>query len=110
MKPELFIPLTNGGITVIDFEDFDKPTRYGTVREHKWRKDPDGYSYTNINNKWVKLHNFVLDITTEKGYEIHHKDSQPTNNKKENLEKLKVIRHNAVHRGKTTIGIYQNKQ
>lgn len=98
MKPIIFIPLSDGQNAFIDFEDFDKQTRWGTVREHKWRVGTDNYPTTYRNRKPVFLHNFVLDRDPNPKVHLHHKDENKMNATKDNLEELSCSTHRLKHR------------
>jgi len=96
-KPIVFIPLKtckDAGPAVIDFEDLDK------VRNYWWYLGTLGYVYTQIKvgRKWKTrhLHYIILGITPKPGYNVHHKNGDPMDNRKDNLEYLTTIEHGAT--------------
>lgn len=84
MSAVVFIPLTQGRVAVIDFEDFDK------VRSYKWsaKKSKTSQIWYARTNMWISgkrttrnLHQVILP-----GYkEIDHKDGNGLNNRRQNL-------------------------
>jgi hypothetical protein len=96
MSAEVFIPLTQGKITVIDFEDFEK------VRPYKWhaRRDKNRtYAATNSKNRrTVRLHRLLMDA--KEGQEVDHKDGDGLNNHRGNL-RFCTNHENARNAGKS---------
>ncbi len=103
----VFIPLGKGQVAFIDFEDFDKKTRYGTVRDRKWALNTWGYPYVYISLTYpnVALHNFVLDIVPKKGWQTHHKNGNKLDARKSNLEVVHYLAHYTLHRSSHFIGV-----
>lgn len=62
----------------IDEEDYDK------VKKRCWLEDKKGYIYTRMNNKIVKLHRYIMEMTDSE-IQIDHKDRNKKNNRKYNL-------------------------
>jgi hypothetical protein len=79
---ECEIPLTNGGIALVDSED------YAEVMQHKWyRMDVGRTSYArqtgHLDGKQF-MHQFVLNVIEE----IDHIDGDGLNNRRDNLRKV----------------------
>lgn len=81
-----FVPLANGGRTIVSDEDFD------AVSLHSWwvqyRNLPDGTKVAmsvvaRIDGKAVLLHRFLL--RPEKGLVVDHRDGRPLNNLRSNI-------------------------
>lgn len=80
MKAIVFIPLTQGKVAVIDFEDFEK------VRPYKWqahRTKTRWYATRTFGKRFVKMHRFLLDAA--KGNKVDHRDGDGLNNRRDNL-------------------------
>lgn len=77
---ELFIPLTQGYVAVVDVED------WGKVRPYKWcalLRDGIPYAVILRKRKTVYLHQVIAG--KKNSYEIDHRDRNTLNNKRENL-------------------------
>lgn len=72
------IPIRNSNEDIFEYAQVS-PEDYYKVMHHKWRKNGP-YYMTNIDNKVVSLHRFLVA-----GDLIHHKDKNPNNNTRENL-------------------------
>jgi hypothetical protein len=88
------IPLTHGAVTVVDDEDFD---RFGHL---KWWLSGCGHAATTIRNpdrtrSTLFLHRAIMGAGP--GEDVHHKDEDPLNNQKANLETVEHGRHRAGH-------------
>lgn len=89
MSAEVFIPLTQGKVAVIDFEDFEK------VRGMKWyARSSRGrvfYAVRNIKMQGKRrsqsLHSVIFG-QVPKGFEIGHKDGDGLNCRRDNLRRL----------------------
>jgi hypothetical protein len=68
------IELTQGKVTLIDDEDYEK------VHQFKWSVDGGGYA---ANRKHRALHRFIMNAP--KGMEVDHIDGDLLNNQKSNL-------------------------
>lgn len=84
MNAEVFIPLSQGKVAVVDFEDFEK------VRGFSWYADRihnTWYAATHIgkgrSRKVVRMHRFLLE--EKEGSEVDHKDGDGLNNRRHNL-------------------------
>jgi len=108
-KPVMFIPLSKGKVTWIDFEDFDKPTRLGTVRDHSWFLIGDSYAAAKIDYCVVYLHNFIFEREPNLVSELHHKDENTLNNTRENLEELTRSEHKSRHKKNKFFGVCRDK-
>lgn len=87
MTAEVFIPLTQGKVTVIDFEEFDE-----RVRPYKWcvcKKDRQFYAYRGRRKSdgpgphSIYLHRVITNCPQE--LEPDHKDGDGLNNRRQNL-------------------------
>ena len=104
MSVELFL-LIKGNVVVLDYEDYDKLTHHGIIREQKWKIDQNGYPYTYVYRKPIFLTYFVLDVIPKVGYLIHHKDENKLNAKKLNLEHITWSSHNRIHHATRPFGV-----
>lgn len=82
MNVEVFIPLTQGKVAVIDFEDFDK------VRPFKWhaRKNKKGRieaARNSSDRKTIRMHREILGVDDER--EVDHKNGDALDNHRINL-------------------------
>lgn len=77
----VFIPLTQGKVTVIDFDDFEK------VRGHKWyanKSSSGGFYAVRGNRKKIYLHSEITECPP--GMEVNHKDGDGLDNRQENFK------------------------
>jgi hypothetical protein len=85
----VFLPLTQGQVTVIDFEDFDK------VREGNWVAHRHGkkWSARGGNGKFRGrlLHRVLMDAPD--GVQVDHQDRNPLNNRRYNLRKATPVQN-----------------
>lgn len=90
MKPNImesnavvFIPLTQGKVAVIDFEDFEK------VRPYKWYANKVGqrfYAGRNLHGPVsgsISMHREIMQ--PDDGLDVHHVDGDGLNNQRNNL-------------------------
>lgn len=93
VKAEVWLPLSQGKVTVIDFDDFEK------VRNFKWcaRKSSSGNTfYACRAANTVQLHHEIMPPPT--GMEIDHIDRDGLNNRRSNL-RIVTHRQNILNRG-----------
>ena len=103
----------NNGVILIDTADVEK------VRQHKWyikdrcKDNQHNYVAGRINNRTVKLHRFLLDITDRKII-VDHIDRDVFNNTRKNLRGVTYVEnnHNTIKRctntsGKTGVYLYK---
>jgi hypothetical protein len=79
-EPVVFLPLSKGHVTVIDFADLEK------VRGHKWcvvGTKTHKYAQSRIKNKAFNLHRFLMGNPT--GKIVDHIDGNGLNNCRANL-------------------------
>lgn len=67
-----------GNEILVDKEDFER------VKKHSWCISKTGYPVANINNKVIKLHRYILDLTDKK-QTVDHKNRNKLDNRKNNL-------------------------
>jgi hypothetical protein len=76
------LPLTRGKFAFIDYEDFDR------CIQHSWSAAKTTYNNyraeARIKGKLVRLHRFIMNPLPSE--DVHHKDGNPLNNRKSNLE------------------------
>lgn len=83
MNVIVFIPLTQGKVAVIDFEDFEK------VRGMKWYAAKNAriwYAWHSFGHRGprVSLHRFILNPPSDK--EVSHQDGDGLNNTRSNIQ------------------------
>lgn len=90
------IELTTGGTAYVSDEDYKYLTRA------KWVDD--GHGYAKITNQRGLLHEYLMHRVVAKrlglkikGKHVHHKDGNPLNNTRENLESLGASEHRIKH-------------
>jgi hypothetical protein len=91
MNAVVFIPLTRGLVTVIDFDDFEK------VRGMRWHSQKDrhtNYALRHDGPKRIRLHRFLLGAPT--GSQVDHIDGDGLNNQRANL---RLCSNQENHRG-----------
>ena len=71
---------------IVDDEDFDLLSRF------KWKKHKGGYFQLTSYNL---MHRII--VNAPKGYDVHHKNGNKLDNRKENLEILKTGEHQKYH-------------
>jgi hypothetical protein len=76
--------------TLIDKDNFREVIKY------KWHKNKLGYCIGIINNKHIKLHQFLLG--KKEGYEIDHQNRKPLDNRRSNLS-FATRSQNCINRG-----------
>ena len=75
-------------------------SEYIIVDGIKFYKTVAGYYFGQINNKPIRLHRYIwskYNGDIPKGYDIHHKDHDKTNNSIDNLEILSRHKHHSSH-------------
>lgn len=80
-KPIVFLPLSQGKVAVIDFDDFEK------VRDLKWCAVKGGnnfYAASYRGKKYVSLHRIVTDCPPN--LEVNHINGDGLDNRRENLQ------------------------
>lgn len=80
MNVVVFIPLSQGQVTVIDFDDFEK------VRGLKWcaqSRKGRFHAARYFGKKYEYLHRYLLDAPS--GIEVDHKNGDGLDNRRENL-------------------------
>jgi len=78
-------------IFYINTIDFD------IINCHCWYEDKKGYICSRINNKIIRIHRYILDIT-DKNIHIDHKDRNKRNNMRDNL-RIATPKQNAHNHG-----------
>ena len=75
------IHLSNGGITLVDDDDYD------VLNKYKWRKEASGYVFRTGSIKGrnvpVRMHRVVMEAP--KGLQVDHINGNKLDNRKENL-------------------------
>ncbi len=84
------ITLVDGQSAFIDSEDFTR------VAERDWYVSAGGYAVTGHDG--VKMHHYVLPQFSTATHEVHHKNEDKLDNRKQNLEVL-TFRDHIVLRG-----------
>lgn len=74
----------------IDKEDYD------IVKLHTWSEDANGYIYTVINNKCIKLHKFLLN--KDDIFIVDHRNRKKYDNRRSNLRKATKQENNRNHK------------
>lgn len=77
MKDYVEVPLTRGGVAIIDA--CDAPF----VLSRAWRRDRNGYAMGHVNGKRRLMHRVLLNAPA--GLEVDHIDRNPLNNRRSNL-------------------------
>ena len=75
----MLIPLSNGKTTIIDDEDFK------LVDGHTWGCSSKGYAQSRIQNKLIRLHRLILNLSYKDGAEVDHINRNKLDNRKSNL-------------------------
>jgi hypothetical protein len=78
------IYLDTGETVIVDTEDFYR------VKQLQWHLS---CGYASTGHSGPKMHHFILGITDFSGQEVHHKDNNPLNNCKSNLQILSRQEH-----------------
>lgn len=91
------VPISNGGVAIIDAEDFEK------VSAHHWHLDDAGYARTNIweggkKSAAPRMHRIILP-GIETSLHIDHINGNRLDNRKENL-RVATCSQNVMNRGK----------
>lgn len=82
-KAEVWIPLTQGKVTVIDFEDFEKVRHYSWTADIGWGNTWYAHGRAPGSRKVVLLHRVLMDALP--GEMIDHEDRDGLNNRRYNL-------------------------
>lgn len=89
--PAVEIPLVGGGLALVSQCDAER------VQAHQWRMTAKGYvQRKGANSGSCLLHRFVLDA--KRGREVHHKNEQKTDCRRNNLEELSPSEHQSRHK------------
>lgn len=85
------ITLPTGQVVKLDADDFER------VKDYAWHYH-QGYIAHNTGIRTVMLHNFILQVTDVMlaSGEVHHKNNDGLDNRKENLEYLTFSEHQAT--------------
>lgn len=91
-KTEVFLPLSQGKVAVIDFEDFEK------VRGFKWYAQKAGSCFYACRDVWeggnrtkLFLHRFLTNCPPD--LEVHHINGDGLDNRQENLQICTAQQH-----------------
>lgn len=82
-KAEVWIPLTQGKVAVIDFEDFEKVRHYSWTADLGWGDTWYAHGRAPGSRKVVLLHRVLMDAAP--GEMIDHEDRDGLNNRRHNL-------------------------
>jgi hypothetical protein len=96
MKAVVFIPLTQGQVATIDFEDFEK------VRSYKWCVTDGGYAVSgSLGNRksLIRMHRLIM--SAPRGIEIDHIDGDRLNNIRANLRVVTGAQNRMAFKAKT---------
>jgi hypothetical protein len=89
------IELTNGGIAIVDDEDYEELLKY------KWHKKIDGYAARTVYEKGkfqtIRMHREIMDAP--KGFDVDHVNGNRLDNRKTNLRKA-TRSQNVMNKGK----------
>lgn len=90
-KEDICVGYTSSGSTfLIDTEDLDKVSKYC------WHENDNGYIVSNIENKTIRLHRFILNINDKRI--VDHINRNKTDNRKVNL-RIATYQQNNMNRG-----------
>jgi frataxin-like iron-binding protein CyaY len=100
------VPLTNGGIALIDEEDYER------ITARKWYRTPEGYAKATDHTDPRWMHSYVLRTFEE----VDHRDGHKLDNRKQNL-RITTRNDNVQNSAKRGInptsrykGVHFNKQ
>jgi hypothetical protein len=86
------IPLSNGGVALVDDGDYERAAR------HRWHRHPKGYVQATIGGKPIMLHRFIDE--TPPGFEVDHANRDKADHRRANLRRC-MHAQNIANRGKT---------
>lgn len=91
------IKLLNGKFAKVDDEDYEKLTSrpWSVMRK-------GGYVRSDVSRVCIFMHHFVIGLPPN-GMDVHHKDRDPLNNQRSNLEFIPHSIHRYIHPGKRSV-------
>lgn len=84
-------------LTKNGFETFVDDIDYEVLKDYVWYSSPEGYCTAYIGNKKIKMHRLIMG--NPKGKIVDHKDTNPLNNRRDNLRLVTPV-ENAQNRKK----------
>jgi len=89
------VALTQGEQAIVDRDDLDR------VVEHSWYAMRSGdrcYAASKVKGGVMLMHRFILDLGVDRdGFDVHHKNGDGLDNRRENLQKVNRSDHMLIH-------------
>lgn len=79
------VPLTNGGFTLVDDEDYERVSQYRWFAM-KDSSSPPFWYVCSTSHPHIRMHRLIMGCTSGDGIEIDHVNHDTFDNRKENLE------------------------